>query len=102
VRSLQKSRTRRNLYLSNRGHDSLMVADVGEDGSVTARGWVPSGGKWPWFFTLTTDNRMLVANNLSDDIAIFDVDAAGDLHLAVQLTVPRPAFITPWPSRGSA
>jgi 6-phosphogluconolactonase len=97
---LDVSRDGRHLYVSNRGHDSIMVSDVGADGLVAARRWVPSGGRWPWFFTLTADDTMLVANNLSDDdVAVFDVDAAGDLHLTNHLSVPRPAFVATWPWR---
>jgi 6-phosphogluconolactonase len=90
---LDMSRDGRHLYVSNRGHDSLTVYDVGADGRLTPRQWAPSGGKWPWFFALTDDSRMIVANNLSDAITIFDVDARGELRASDQVTVRRPVFI---------
>lgn len=79
---------------SNRGHDSLTVYDVGADGRLTPRQWAPSGGKWPWFFALTDDNRMIVGDNLSDAITIFDIDTRGELRASDQVTVRRPVYRT--------
>ena len=86
----------RHLYASNRGHDSIAVFDIAPDGLVTPRAWVPSGGRWPWFFALTGDGRMLVANNQSDGIAVFDVGADGGLQAVAQVAVRRPVFIAPF------
>jgi 6-phosphogluconolactonase len=97
---LGMSRDGRHLYASNRGHDSLAVYDVGAEGRLTLRQWVPSGGKWPWFFSLADDSRMIVANNMSDSMAIFDIDARGELRASGQVTVRRPVFIAPFSSRG--
>jgi 6-phosphogluconolactonase (cycloisomerase 2 family) len=52
-------------------------------------------GRWPWFFALTDDGRMIVANNLSDNITIFDIDPHGRLHASGQVAVRRPVFISP-------
>jgi hypothetical protein len=89
------SRDGRHLYVSNRGHDALTVYDVGAEGLVTPRQWTPSGGKWPWFSALTEDSRMIVANNLSDAMTIFDIDTRGELRASDQVTVRRPIFIAP-------
>ena len=86
---LDISRDGRHLYVSNRGHDSLTVYDVGAEGRLTPRQWAPNGGKWPWFFALTDDSRMIVANNLSDAMTIFGVDARGELRASDQITVRR-------------
>lgn len=40
---LGMSRDGRHLYVSNRGHDSLMVYDVGAEGLVTPRQWAQAG-----------------------------------------------------------
>jgi 6-phosphogluconolactonase len=84
----------RYLYVSNRGHDSLTAFAVGPDGLVTPCQWIPSGGRWPWFFALMDDGRMIVANNLSDNITIFDIDPHGRLHPSDQVAVRRPVFIS--------
>ena len=91
---LEVSPDGRHLYASNRGHDSILVADLDADGLVARREWVPSGGEWPWFFLLA-DDRMLVANNLSDVITVFDVDSAGDLRPAGEIACRRPIFFAP-------
>jgi hypothetical protein len=52
-------------------------------------------GRWPWFFALTDDGRMLVASNMSDSIDIFDTDPDGRLHASDQVAVRRPVFIAP-------
>ena len=52
--------------------------------------------RWPWFFLLTDHNQMLVANNLSDIITLFDVNDAGDLHLAQEISARRPIFFASW------
>jgi len=96
---LDMSRDGRHLYVSNRGHDSLTVYDVGAEGLVTPRQWAPSGGKWPWFFALTDDRRMIVANNLSDAMTIFDIDTRGELRASDQVAVRRPVFIAPFRSQ---
>lgn len=98
---LDLSRDGRHLYVSNRGHDSVMVVDVDADGLLANPRWTPSGGHWPWFFTFTSQGRMLVANNLSDIVAVFDIDGDGDLHPVHQVTVPRPVFVAEWPTRSS-
>ena len=53
--------------------------DVTPEGLITPREWTSSGGKWPWFFALNDDSRMIVANDLSDNIIDFDVTAGGEL-----------------------
>jgi 6-phosphogluconolactonase (cycloisomerase 2 family) len=90
-----RTRSGRYLYVSNRGHDSLTAFAVGPDGLVTPCQWIPSGGRWPWFFALTDDSRMIVANNMSDNIVIFDIDPRGRLHASDQVAVRRPVFIAP-------
>jgi 6-phosphogluconolactonase len=95
---LGMSRDGRHLYVSNRGHDSIAVYGVGAEGHLTPRQWAPSGGKGPWFFVLTEDRRMIVANNLSDAVTIFDVDTHGELHASGQAAVRRPVFIAPFGS----
>jgi hypothetical protein len=54
--------------------------------------WMPNA----WFFALTDDSRMIVANNLSDAITIFDIDTRGELRVSGQVTVRRPVFIAPF------
>jgi 6-phosphogluconolactonase (cycloisomerase 2 family) len=38
---------------------------------------------------------MIVANNLSDNITVFDIDPHGRLHASDQAAIRRPVFIAP-------
>jgi 6-phosphogluconolactonase (cycloisomerase 2 family) len=38
---------------------------------------------------------MIVANNMSDNITVFDIDPQGRLHTSAQVAVRRPVFIAP-------
>ncbi len=65
----------RTLYASNRGHDSIAVFDIGDDGLLAFAGADSSGGRTPRFFTLSPDGRLLYAlNEDSDTIVAFAVD----------------------------
>ena len=91
------SAERRTVYVSNRGHDSIAVFRIEEDGLLSPAEWVPSGGTWPWFFLLTGDSQMLVANNMSDNVAVFDLGPSGLPSFAGSVRIPSPAFIMELP-----
>ena len=70
------------LYVSNRGHDSIVVYSIDEgDGSLYLRQRVSSGGEHPRNFVLDEDGSLLiVANRDSSNIVYFEVDAeSGEL-----------------------
>ncbi|MBB3610242.1 lactonase family protein [Rhizobium sp. BK602] len=69
---IEISRDGRFLYTSNRGHDSITIFDIDEDGVLAPKGWEPSQGRTPRFFALDPDERYLyVANEDSDCIVQF-------------------------------
>lgn len=62
------------LYVSNRGHDSIAVFDVGQDGLLSRVAVPPCGGKWPRNFALAPGGRfMLAANQHSDEVAVLPI-----------------------------
>lgn len=64
------------LYGSNRGHNSIAMFSVADDGKLTSLGNQNVEGEWPRNFTLSPDEKfMLVANKDTNDITIFSVDA---------------------------
>ncbi|WP_256352140.1 lactonase family protein [Pseudomonas yamanorum] len=66
----------KHLYVSNRGHDSVAIFAINEGGEFVAKGHIPSQGRKPRFMNLTPDGaRLFVANEETDDIVAFDVDA---------------------------
>ncbi|WP_256001904.1 lactonase family protein [Pedobacter deserti] len=70
------------LYASNRGSENkIAIFAVGEDGRLTKRKLVSTMGKGPRNFTLDpTGKYLLVANQQSDMVVVFERDAkSGDL-----------------------
>ncbi|KAG2786979.1 hypothetical protein PC129_g5480 [Phytophthora cactorum] len=63
------------LYASNRGHNSIAMFAVREtDGTLTSLGWESSRGKTPKSFAIY-ENWMIVANQDSDSMHLFQVNA---------------------------
>jgi 6-phosphogluconolactonase len=81
------------VYGSNRGHDSIVVFAVGEDGQLTYVEHVSTGGRTPRNFAIDTSGTfLLAANQDSDNIVVFGIDAAtGQLTatgVEVQVSMP--------------
>ena len=70
------SRSARNLYLSNRGHNSIAVFSVADGtGALTLDQVLPTEGDWPRNFSLDPGERwVLVANQRSGDVVVFARD----------------------------
>lgn len=83
------------LYVSNRGHNSIIVYDVAADGSLTTRQIVSTEGDWPRFFLLLEDKqRVVVAHQNGGTLNVFSVKPDGSLASTGQvLKVPQPVFI---------
>ena len=68
------------LYASNRGHDSIAVFDIADDGSLNLCGCVPCGGRIPRNFCVDPKGKyLLVGNQESDNIAVFEIGEDGNL-----------------------
>ena len=83
------------LYVSNRGHNSIAVFDVGKDGALSLRQIAPTLGDWPRFFLLLeAQKRVVVAHQNGNDLIVFEVKADGTLASKDQkIAVPIPVFI---------
>ncbi len=94
---LQLSKDGRMLYVSNRGHDSIAMFDVIEDGgALRPGGHVASEGRGPRQFTLTPSGRhMVVANRESDWVSVLAVEgrSGGVAPTDHGVQVSRPACI---------
>lgn len=91
----------RNVYVSNRGHDSIGVFAIDPArGTIKPRQWVPTHGKTPRFFTFDPSGRFLyVANQDGDSIVGYRVGRSGDLTPArLRTKVASPACIVFSPS----
>ena len=84
------------LYASNRGHDNIAIFAIAPDGRLRLQDHVPSGGERPHNFTVDpTANIMLVANQRSNRLSAFTVDAhTGALTpTAHALEIPSPVCV---------
>ncbi|RYZ65153.1 MAG: hypothetical protein EOP09_14740, partial [Proteobacteria bacterium] len=62
------------LYSSNRGDDSIAVYSLADNGAVTFKKTVKTGGKTPRHFSLDESGTWLtVANQGSDEVTLFEV-----------------------------
>lgn len=84
----------RYLYASNRGHDSLAIFRIGENGTLIALGHVPCGGRTPRNFAVDPSGELLfVGNQDTDNIAVFSISADGMLHMMGSYHFPTPVCI---------
>ncbi|CAM4489237.1 lactonase family protein [Paenibacillus tarimensis] len=66
------------LYGSNRGHDSLAVYELEEDGRLKPAGHISTGGMTPRNFAVAPDGRhVLAANQDTDSIVVLRLDQQG-------------------------
>lgn len=73
---IQISADGRYVYGSNRGHDSIVVYAVNEQGELSVIQHISSGGGHPRHFTLTPSGRhLLVANRDNNNIVVLERDA---------------------------
>jgi 6-phosphogluconolactonase len=84
------------LYASNRGHDSIVICAIGEDGGLTLVGHEGTRGKTPRNFGIDpTGAFLLAANKDSQNVAVFSIDCTrGTLrHLATTTTGAAPYWV---------
>jgi 6-phosphogluconolactonase len=70
------------LYISNRGHDSIVCFNVSREGAqLTYQSHISSGGQYPRSFAVDPNGRLLVAaHQKSDQVTVFKINAeTGDL-----------------------
>lgn len=90
------ARNGRALYTSNRGHNSIAVFQVGDDGGLRLIQNVPTGGRTPRSFTIDPTGRwLLAANQDSNNIAVFRVDPETGRIAATNksIAVPSPVCL---------
>jgi 6-phosphogluconolactonase len=84
------------LYGSNRGHDSLAIYAIDEDGRLTLVGHESTGGKTPRNFAIEPSGKfLLAANQGTNNILVFEVDpATGKLkRTGTEVQVPSPVCV---------
>jgi 6-phosphogluconolactonase len=62
------------LYVSNRGHDSISIFEIEEEGRLARLAIQPCGGRCPRNITIAPSGRfLLVANQYSDEVVVLPV-----------------------------
>jgi len=83
------------LYIGNRGHDSIAVFRVLEDGLLERVGLIPSGGNTPRNFNFDHSGKWLVVGNQnSNNIITFRIcQETGLLTQASKVACPSPNYV---------
>lgn len=74
--AIRLSEDERTLYASNRGHDSIAVFALEEDGSPIFTRHLPCGGKNPRDFKVLPGGRLLVANQTQGGLVLMNKDGS--------------------------
>jgi len=78
--AIQVAPSGRFLYGSNRGHDSIAILAIGDDGRLRLLGHESTRGRIPRDFALSPDGAFLIAANQgTSDLFTFRVDPATGL-----------------------
>lgn len=84
------------LYASNRGHNSIAIFKVLENGHIELLGTENVQGEWPRNFAISPNGKhLLVANQNTNNITVFDVNSeTGLLHYTgKQVELERPVCL---------
>ncbi|MFM7038756.1 MAG: lactonase family protein [Planctomycetaceae bacterium] len=77
------------LYGTNRGHDSLAMFRIDENGQLTRIGIIPSGGQGPQNLAITADGGLLLCANMpGNNLSIFRIHPDSGLLEPVGEPVP--------------
>lgn len=74
VADIHISASGKRLYVSNRGHNSIAVYDINENGVLMLASIPSCGGNWPRNFALAINEQfMLVANQYSNEVCVLPI-----------------------------
>ncbi|WP_276357732.1 lactonase family protein [Cohnella caldifontis] len=84
------------VYASNRGHDSIAVFRLDEEGALSPAGHVSTRGRTPRHFAVTPDGSWLIAANQdSDSLVLFRIEPESGLPIfhGVQANIGKPVCV---------
>jgi 6-phosphogluconolactonase len=74
IAGIQISPSGDRLYVSNRGHDSISIFEIEEDGRLVSLAIRPCGGRYPRDIAISPSGRfLLVANQMSNEVVVLPV-----------------------------
>jgi 6-phosphogluconolactonase len=94
--SLDISKDGRFVYAANRGADTIAVFCMNQDGTLQKIQDKPCGGKFPRHISLTKDDTgLMIANQESDEVVIYQVDKNMGTMLEIASRIPflKPSYI---------
>lgn len=90
------SNCKKYLFISNRGHNSIVVYEICDDYLKNPK-WYGCGGSWPRFFCYSSDGKyLLVANQESSSINSLRVTGGSLIDSGHLLTIDKPTIILPY------
>lgn len=95
VADIHYAQTNNQMYISNRGHDSIAVFS-GAYASVKRIAVTPCGGRWPRNFAISPNEQFLiVANQYSDEVTVLPVQEEGQMigKATSRATIPAPSCV---------
>ncbi|GEK90418.1 lactonase family protein [Alkalibacterium kapii] len=82
------------LYASNRGHDSIVIYKIAEDGTLSLVDYVPTEGVTPRDFNLDPSERFIVVGHQdSDNLTLFERSEADGMLTLLQKDVFAPEVV---------
>ena len=83
------------LYGTNRGHDSIAVYRLDDDGRLTLLAIEPSLGKGPQNLAIAPGGKLLLCANMpGKNVAVFRIDQEGGLKkIGEPISIPSPSCI---------
>ncbi|HSJ37107.1 MAG TPA: lactonase family protein [Planococcus sp. (in: firmicutes)] len=82
------------LYASNRGHDSIVSFDIGEDGRLHSPEFSSSGGAGPRHFSLVPGGGWLIAaNEKSDSLTVLKLENGRPTELVHKIQTDSPVCV---------
>jgi 6-phosphogluconolactonase len=84
------------LYVSNRGHDSIAIYAIAENGTLIAKSWAITLGKTPRNFCIDPmGTYLLAANQASNSVVVFKINqTTGELEpTGSKITVSQPVCV---------
>jgi len=87
------------VYVTNRGHNSIGVYQIGEDGRLSHLQTLATGGDWPRFFLLLeAEKRLVVAHQNDHVLTVFHIRDDGTLEATDKRFVSNlPVWLQPVP-----
>lgn len=92
---VQINREKDAIFVSNRGHDSITIFTIREDGTLAWQQNLKTGGEVPRHFTVLQDELIVIANQQSNNVTFAKKNKEGLFELLdVVYEIEKPVFVS--------